>query len=227
MLVVALALATCSHGDRNGNSHSALEDVNHDGHVVILAFGDSITRGVGDGPGPSDTPPGAAGYPVRLQKLLGVTVVNDGSSGERTTEGLPRLQRDVTDTHADYAILLEGTNDLLGGESSSRAVDNMRSMIHSVRAAGAVPILGTITPFCCDIEKRHPRSATLAYNDALRALAASEGVTLVDFYGAYAGGPRAAYDASRGLLHVPEGIHPTAAGYDAMAEAARRAFSTR
>ncbi len=152
-------------------------------------------------------------------------MINDGSSGERTTDGLRRLQRDVADTHPDYTILLEGTNDLLGGESTSQAVDNMRSMIHSVRAVGAVPILGTITPFCCDIEKRRPRSATLSYNDELRALAASEGAMLVDFYGAFAGGPQSAYGASRGLIHAPEGIHPNAAGYDAMAEAARRSFS--
>ncbi len=224
LVVVALVLAACNR-DRGG-SH-ALEDVNHDGKIVLLAFGDSITRGMGDGPQPGHTPPGTGGYPLRLEKLLGVKVMNDGSSGERTAEGLPRLQRDVADTHPDYAILLEGTNDLLGGESSSRAVDNMRSMVHSVRAAGVVPILGTITPFCCDIEKRHPRSATLAYNDALRALAASEGVKLVDFYAAYAGGPGDAYDANRGLIHSPEGLHPTAAGYDAMAEAARRVFSPR
>ena len=227
LVVVALTLAACSGGNGGGHSQSTLDDVNHDGRIVVLAFGDSITRGVGDGPRPSDTPPGSGGYPLRLQNLLGVTVINDGSSGERTTDGLPRLQRDVADTHPDYAILLEGTNDLLGNESSTRAVDNMRSMIQSVHAAGAVPILGTIPPFCCDIEDGHPRSATLSYNDALRALAASEGVMLVDFYGAFAGGPEAAYDASRGLIHQPEGIHPTAAGYDVMAEAARRLFSPR
>ncbi len=62
LVVFALVLAACNR-DRGG-SHLALEDVNHDGHVVILAFGDSITRGVGDGQRPSDTPPGTAGYPV-------------------------------------------------------------------------------------------------------------------------------------------------------------------
>jgi lysophospholipase L1-like esterase len=162
---------------------------------------------------------------LRLQKLLGATVINDGSSGERTTEGLPRLKRDLRDTHPDYVILLEGTNDLLAGDPSRRAVDNMRSMIHFVRAAGAVPILGTVTPFCCDIENSHPRSATLAYDDELRALAASKGVVLVDFYSAFARGHHGVYGASRGLIHAPEGVHPTAAGYDVMAKATRQLFS--
>jgi lysophospholipase L1-like esterase len=229
-VVGALILAACSGGgggNGGGGSHSGLEDVNRDGRVVVLAFGDSITLGVGDGPRPSDTPAGSGGYPVRLQNALGVTVINDGSSGERTSDGLPRLQRDVADTRPDYAILVEGTNDLLGHESSTRAADNMRSMIHSVHAAGAVPILGTIPPLCCDIENDHPRSATVTYNDQLRAVAASEAVTLVDFYAAFAGGSGAAYDAGRGLIHQPEGIHPTSRGYDVMSEAARQALAGR
>ncbi len=192
---------------------------------MVLAFGDSITRGVGDGPRPGDTPPGSAGYPLRLQTLLGVTVINDGHSGERTTEGLLRLQRDVKDTHPDYAILVEGTNDLLVGEDRHRAVDNMRSMIDAVRAAGAVPILGTIPPLCCDVESSRPQTATLAfYDEELRTLAANSGVGLIDFYSAFTGGREAAYDAARGLIHAPEGVHPTAAGYDVMAEAAREKF---
>jgi lysophospholipase L1-like esterase len=222
LLVATLFLSACSHDGGSDPSSAALEDVNHDGEIVVLTFGDSITRGVGDGARPGDTPPGSGGYPLRLQSLLGVTVINDGQSGERTSEGLPRLQHDVTDVHPDYAILLEGTNDLLGGDDLHRAVDNMRSMIDAVRAAGAIPILGTVPPLCCSVEGSHPRSTTVAYDEDLRALAANSGVDLIDFYSAFAGGPQAAYDAGRGLLHAPEGIHPTPAGYDVMAEAARQ-----
>jgi lysophospholipase L1-like esterase len=222
-----LILTACSHDGGNGSDSSgslALEDVNHDGKVVILAFGDSITRGVGDGPQPGDTPPGTGGYPPRLQQLLGVTVINDGHSGERTTDGLPRLQRDVNDIHPDYAILLEGTNDLLVGDDPRRAVDGMHSMIEAVGAAGAIPILGTVPPLCCNVESSHPQSATIAYDNDLRALAASSGVDLIDFYSAFTGGREAAYDPGRGLIHSPEGVHPTATGYDVMAETAREKF---
>jgi lysophospholipase L1-like esterase len=222
LLAATLFLAACSHDGGSDPSSLALEDVNHDGRIVVLTFGDSITRGVGDGPRPGDTPPGSAGYPLRLQTLLGVTIINDGHSGERTTEGLQRLQRDVKDTHPDYAILLEGTNDLLVGDDPHRAVDNMRSMIDTVRAAGAIPILGTVPPLCCN-EGSHSPSRTVAYDKDLRALAANSGVDVIDFYGAFTGG-RDAYDSDRGLIHAPEGIHPTAAGYDVMAEAARQKF---
>ena len=223
LIVVALVLAACNRD--KGRSYLALEDVNHDGKIVLLAFGDSITRGVGDGPQPGDTPPGTGGYPPRLQKLLGVTVSNDGNSGERTTEGLPRLQRDVVQIRPDYTVLLEGTNDILAGDDADRAIDNLRGMIHAVRTAGAVPILGTITPFCCETEKLRPRWATLAFDDALRKLAEDRGVTLIDFYSAFAGAHDALYEGSWGLIHAPEGVHPTAAGYDAMAAAIRRLFS--
>jgi lysophospholipase L1-like esterase len=225
LVATTLFLAACSHDEGGGDSsHVALEDVNQDGRIVVLTFGDSITRGVGDGPRPGDTPPGSAGYPLRLQMLLGVTVINDGQSGERTSDGLLRLERDVKDTHPDYAIVLEGTNDLLVGDDPHRAVDNMHSMIDAVRAAGAIPILGTIPPLCCNVDSSHPPSATLAYDQDLRALAANSGVDLIDFYSAFTGGPEAGYDPGRGLIHAPEGIHPTAAGYDVMAEAAHQKF---
>ena len=229
LVVAALTVAACNHdGGEGGPSRLKLEDINHDGKIVVLAFGDSITRGVGDGPRPGDTPPGTAGYPLRLQVLLGVTVINDGHSGERTSDGLLRLQRDVKDTRADYAILIEGTNDLLGGEDRHRAAENMRSMIDAVRGAGAVPMLGTIPPLCCDVESARPQLGSLpAYDEELRALAAGNGVTLIDFYGAFTGGPQAPYDPARGLIHAPEGIHPTPAGYDAMAEAVRQKFLHR
>jgi lysophospholipase L1-like esterase len=216
LIGVALLVAACGSGGGHGTSQLTLEDVNHDGQIVLLAFGDSITRGVGDGPGEHDAPPAPAGYPLRLQNLLGVTVIDDGNPGELTSDGMQRLLGSLEVNHPDYAILLEGTNDVLGGDGNA-AVGNMRSMIKSVFAAGAVPLLGTITPICCDTEAVHPQSVILSYNDNIRALAEDEGVVLIDFYSAFTGAPEAEYDPSRGLIHQPEGIHPTPAGYDVMA----------
>jgi len=58
--------------------------LNNDGKILLMAFGDSITAGVGDGPGAENFPRPPAGYPLRLQSLLGLPVVNDGDPGERT-----------------------------------------------------------------------------------------------------------------------------------------------
>jgi len=162
-LTIWATLLPAACGGNHGHSGSPLEDVNHDGKIVILAFGDSTTRGVGDGP------------------------------------------------------------DVLGG-ATSQAVNHIQSMIDSVFAAGAVPILGTITPICCDTKSRHPQSVILSYNDELRTLAANNGVLLIDFYSAFSGGAEADYDETRGLIHQPEGLHPTPDGYDLMAETARAIF---
>jgi lysophospholipase L1-like esterase len=64
----------------------------------------------------------------------------------------------------------------------------------------------------------------VAYDEQLRALAAERGADLIDFYKVFTGGREALYDAGRGLIHSPEGVHPTASGYEVMAEAARQKF---
>jgi lysophospholipase L1-like esterase len=230
-------VAACGGGGGGGDGPSGigLEDLNQDGQIVIVAFGDSITRGVGDGPGPDSTPPASvAGYPARLQPQLAprstlpLVVVNDGSSGERTRTGVGRLQRDLGRTPADYVILLEGTNDLQEGDLSG-AVGRMQTMINEVFAVGAQPMLGTITPSCCAHKNAVSFGAEQAYNGQLRGLAAANSVPLIDFYAAFTNGPGPngedlPYDQTAGLIHVPEGLHPTPAGYDVMAATAAAIF---
>ena len=99
-------------------------------------------------------------------------------------------------------------------------------MIDSVFASGGQPLLGTITPTCCNHQNQLPEPAVLFYNDQLRAMATSNSVELIDFYSAFAGGPEISYpvDGTPGLIQVPEGLHPTPTGYDLMAETARGVF---
>ncbi|HSD11306.1 MAG TPA: hypothetical protein VLF14_09990, partial [Candidatus Binatia bacterium] len=96
-------------GDSGGGSSGiGLEDLNQDGRVAVLCFGDSLTRGVGDGPAAESLPPSPAGYPERLQPLLvpetdlPLVVIDDGRAGERTPNGLPRLRRDLEINNPDY-----------------------------------------------------------------------------------------------------------------------------
>src|SRR5689334_20743652 len=49
-----------------------------------VAFGDSLTEGIGASPGND--------YPSRLSQLLGVEIVNLGRSGETTESSLTRLE---------------------------------------------------------------------------------------------------------------------------------------
>jgi lysophospholipase L1-like esterase len=236
VFALSMAVAACGGGGGGGSDDGGsaprgigLEDLNLDGRVRILCFGDSITRGVGDGPSAESTPPAPAGYPARLQPLLApettlpLDVIDGGRAGERTNTGVSRLQRDVPLNQPDYVILLEGSNDVEDGHTQD-ALGNMQRMIDAVFANGAMPLLGTITPTCCAHKNQLPEGAILAYNNQLRAMAFNNSIPVIDFYAELAGGPQAEYDSTLGLIHIPEGLHPTPAGYDLMALAAQEVF---
>jgi lysophospholipase L1-like esterase len=215
-------------GQPPGRTAIGLEDLDGDGQVVILCFGDSLTAGVGD-PSLEAPPANPAGYPARLpprlagKTVLPLVVIDDGVSAERTTAGLRRLRGDVEASAVDYVILLEGTNDVQDGHGD-RALQNMQAMIDSVFQVGAQPLLGTITPSCCNHKNQLPESAILWFNANLRAIALNNSVPLIDFYAAFTGGTDLSYDPDRGLIHVPEGLHPTPPGYDLMATTAGNVF---
>jgi lysophospholipase L1-like esterase len=134
-VALALSVASCGGGGGGGGGSNTpkgigLEDLNGDGVVTVLCFGDSITRGVGDGPSADSLPPSPAGYPQRLQPELApkttlpLVVIDDGNPGERTPAGVSRLRGDLRDTNPDYTILLEGTNDVEDGHTDD-ALGNM------------------------------------------------------------------------------------------------------
>ncbi|GGK54205.1 GDSL-type esterase/lipase family protein [Amphritea balenae] len=91
----------------------------------ILAFGDSLTLGVGTSADQS--------YPAILQQLTGRQVINAGVSGEISSAGLNRLP-ELLNTHApSLIILLEGGNDILRNQSKQKLKQNLRAMIEISR----------------------------------------------------------------------------------------------
>ena len=88
---------------------------------VIVAFGDSLTAGVGTSLENS--------YPNVLAELSGLNVVNAGVSGETTSEGLARLPEVLEEHNPSLLILLEGGNDILQNQKSSRIQQNLDRMI--------------------------------------------------------------------------------------------------
>lgn len=100
---------------------------------VILAFGDSLTAGVGAGPGQA--------YPDVLSELSGLQVVNAGVSGETTAGGRQRLPS-ALDSHApDLLILMEGGNDILRSRKPQTIRANLAAMIEMARAVGVQVVL--------------------------------------------------------------------------------------
>ncbi len=88
---------------------------------LLLAFGDSITYGTGA--------PGDSSYPVVLEALLGMKVINSGVPGETISEGLERLPGVLEKYSPRFVILCEGGNDLLRGREEDEIERDLRSMV--------------------------------------------------------------------------------------------------
>ncbi len=160
--------------------------------AVILAFGDSLTRGTGAA--------NAASYPAVLGGLTGHTVVNAGIPGELSAAGLSRLPGVLAATNPQLMILCHGGNDMLRKRNIGQLATNLRAMITLARQRGVeVVLVGVPRP-----------GLLLGTAEIYREIAASmdvplEADVLADVLG----------DA--GLKSDP--IHPNAAGYRVMAEA--------
>ena len=99
--------------------------------ATYLAFGDSITMGVGDDPERPEP-----GYPPRLEALLStggntVTVENHGLGGEETSEGVTRLSEVLSGAQSgDTLLLMEGTNDVSRDVSVETVVFNLNEFVY-------------------------------------------------------------------------------------------------
>ncbi len=224
LAALVTVFAACGGGGGGGGPKGiGVSDLNGDGHVEILCFGDSITSGIGDNDGDEPGNPRNGGYPARLANLLGVNVVNAGVAGEQTRPGRQRLPGVLSRNRADYVILLEGVNDLEFFRDDT--ISNIDSMLDSIIASGALPVLGLMTPTCCTHSKTGADPVRIGnFNSALTQIALPKDVPVIDFHAAFVPGPLDEADPASGLIHVPEGLHPTPAGYDAMAAAAAEAF---
>lgn len=103
------------------------------GDAVIVAFGDSLTDGVGAARDKA--------YPQVLSELSGRTVINEGVSGETTVEGLARLPLVLGEHEPDLVILMEGGNDILQNLSHAQAKQNLAQMIQMIRLSGSQVVM--------------------------------------------------------------------------------------
>ena len=192
----------------------------------FLAFGDSITAGqitvFGEGGIHVQTVQDALSYPTDLRQSLvsrysaqTIIVDNAGSLGETTDAGLIRLPIVLTSRY-QALLLLEGANDLANQTSGAvrdHTLANMQAMVRLAKARGVKVFLATLPPqdplACC------PRRGTgyvllPSYNDGLRGIAVAENIAGIDVFAAFNG------DLSQ---LGPDGLHPTAVGYQTVANA--------
>lgn len=91
-------------------------------NAVILAFGDSLTVGVGTSE--------QQNYPAVLSQLTDRQVIASGVSGEVSSKGLQRLPGELERVRPDLLILLHGGNDILRNGSAQTLEQNLEAMIN-------------------------------------------------------------------------------------------------
>lgn len=143
---MVLFLTSC---DRN-----RLTQMTDDG--VILAFGDSLTVGIGTS--------ASTAYPSILSELSGHTVINAGISGETTEQGLRRWANAIEEAEPQLIILLEGGNDILRNKKHHQIKQNLAEMIEYAQenqidvvliGVPAKNILFTVAPFYNELAKEY------------------------------------------------------------------------
>ena len=217
---VAAVLFACAHSV----SAQILEDKNGDGSVEVLAFGDSITYGVGDGIEPGTyvleiTDLGQPrGWPLRLSSLLGVPVSNAGVPGEGLSEdgsetGAERFASVVVGSAADVVIIKEGTNDAQRLVSDSQYRNALQRVINTARADNKNVVLSTLAAPVGLRAQYAPFTGNLP--NVIRDVAAYNALPVVDTEALFYAGCPVYEDCA--YYNRPEGLHPNTLGYDVIA----------
>jgi acyl-CoA thioesterase-1 len=165
--------------------------------VKIVAFGDSLTAGLGL--------PANQSFPVRLQKALEskgikVDMINAGVSGDTTSSGRDRLDWSIPE--GTEAVILElGANDAMRGTDPNVTRAALSDILTRLKARKiAVLLCGMVAP------PNYGAEYAARFNAIYPELAKQFGVPLYPFF--------LEGVAAEAKLNQADGIHPTAEGVD-------------
>jgi lysophospholipase L1-like esterase len=197
----------------------------------FLAFGDSTTSG--EVPVPMSVPlregspdyrliiVPSASYPSQLLSLLRARYTGQASALEMTNSGFPtewaedgalRLPGVLSNVRPQAVLLLEGVNDIAalgtrGVQSAWRGIDTMAK---EIRGRGARAFIATLPPPRPSGSKAVALSLIQSLNANIRETARGEGAVLVDVFQAL---------STNVELYISfDGLHPTEAGYQRIAD---------
>jgi acyl-CoA thioesterase-1 len=200
--------ATASSPDtaasRDSSAATATADSARSDGLRVLVLGNSIAAGLGVS--------SSAAFPARLQRRVdalgwNVTVQNAGVSGETTAGGLRRIGW-LLDREVDVLVLELGGNDGLRGVDPAATEQNLRGIIDTTLATHPeAQVLLTAM--------RIPTNLGADYTERFRQVyptvaGAYDRVTLIRF--------DERLQAGADALMQDDGIHPTAAGHQLIAE---------
>ena len=192
--------------------------------VRIVAMGDSTTAGTPAFLSPAEAPPAGRGDETSqyahwlMQSRPDWEVLNRGVNGERSDQIRARFERDVIAQGPAVVVLIAGVNDVYQGRPAAHVIEQLRWMFDRARQAGIRVVAGTIVPYNTATPDQNARMREI--NDWIRLQAASTaGLAVADTRAAVA-----APGKPDTLSETADQLHPTPAGYRAMAEAIRPAI---
>ena len=154
--------------------------------IRYIAFGDSITFGIGD--------PKRLGYPNRLKRMLEngqseeIQVIKSAVPGEETSEALTRIDSALA-AGGDALLLMEGTNDITrideGVLSMETVIANLDALALAAKRRAIEPVHATIIPRPPWAFRDSDNNLTKLLSREIRELAYSRQRRLVDVYEAY------------------------------------------
>jgi acyl-CoA thioesterase-1 len=180
--------------------------------TIYVAFGDSITEGVGDEEG--------GGYPPRLEALLiargrDADVRNRGVAGETTVDGLARIDS-VIAQGGDVMLIMEGTNDLPHNVSPETVAFNLGEMAERAEGAGMEAVIATVIPRSPTANVDRENILTQQLAETIRDLAGTSERELADPFEDFITTPNYYQEFYSKDPDDPVG-HPNARGYDKLA----------
>jgi lysophospholipase L1-like esterase len=195
-----------------------------------MAFGDSMTAGEVLNATRVKVVNAALSYPTQLRSLLlaryvsqSVVVTNEGVPGEglldaygaRNDATRLRYGAAVSADLPDAVLLLEGVNDLGGGQEpqiEQQIASVLGAMVDEAYAAGVKTVfLATEPPMIPGLLRSQNAARVPVLNALIRTTATQHRAVLVDLYAAMIGNVNA-------LINSDDGLHPYPAGYLVMAQ---------
>ncbi len=200
--LTAFALTACGNNEaQSATQNLAPTKIVAQSEVTTIIFlGDSLTAGYGL--------PSPQAWPEQVQKRLKANgyktkVINAGVSGDNTANGLARYEWSVGSANADILVLALGGNDFLQSVSPETMHENLKSIIKQAHDDGLTVILaGVASP---RLESRGKAYASV-YPKLAKQYKLSYFPSMLD---GVSGKPE---------LLQGDGLHPTAAGVEIMAD---------
>jgi len=99
----------------------------------IICFGNSLTFGTGAKRSNS--------YPAILGRRLDIPVINAGVKGDKSKDGLMRIEEDVLNKEPLMVIIEFGGNDYLASVDKNETLKNIEKMVDLIQDKGAMVVL--------------------------------------------------------------------------------------